>query len=268
MLLNQYGLKAKKKFGQNFLVSDEIITQIVKKAEITNEDVVLEIGPGLGTLTKELLKNAKKVIAVELDEDMIEILKGRFLADNLEIINDDILQLDLNEVTNKYGKIKVVANLPYYITTPIVMKLLESKYDIKTITVMVQKEVGERICSSNLDRENSAITIAINYYANAKMVLDVPRDLFFPSPDVDSVVVRLDVLEKPPVDVFDEKLFFRIVKMAFSQRRKTILNSLSSMEFSKEKVREVLDKLGLDQKLRAEDLSISDFANISNEIVK
>ena len=265
MLLNQYGLKAKKKFGQNFLVSEEIITDIVKRAEITNEDVVLEIGPGLGTLTKELLKKAKKVIAVELDEDMCGILKQRFLDDKLEIVNEDILKLDLNEITKEYGTIKVVANLPYYITTPIVMKLLEGKYDISTITVMVQKEVGERLCSTSKDRENSAITIAINYYAKATMVIDVPRDLFYPSPDVDSVVIRLDVLKTPPVKVKNEKVFFKIVKTAFSQRRKTILNSLSS-GYDKEIIKNILEKLNLDIKLRAEDLSIEDYASISNEL--
>ena len=265
MLLNQYGLKAKKKFGQNFLVSEEIITDIVKRAEITNEDVVLEIGPGLGTLTKELLKKAKKVIAVELDEDMCGILKQRFLDDKLEIVNEDILKLDLNEITKEYGTIKVVANLPYYITTPIVMKLLEGKYDISTITVMVQKEVGERLCSTSKDRENSAITIAINYYAKATIVIDVPRDLFYPSPDVDSVVIRLDVLKTPPVKVKNEKVFFKIVKTAFSQRRKTILNSLSS-GYDKEIIKNILEKLNLDIKLRAEDLSIEDYASISNEL--
>ncbi len=266
MLLNQYGLKAKKKFGQNFLVSEDVITEIVKKAEITNEDVVLEIGPGLGTLTKELLKSAKKVIAVELDEDMCDILKNRFLDEKLVILNEDILKLDLNEITKENGTIKVVANLPYYITTPIVMKLLEGKYDISTITVMVQKEVGERLCSTSKDRENSAITIAINYYAKAKQVIDVPRDLFYPSPDVDSVVIRLDVLKTPPVQVKDEKTFFKIVKLAFSQRRKTILNSLSSSNYDKETIKAILNKLNLDEKLRAEDLSINNYADISNEL--
>ncbi|MBR6252543.1 MAG: 16S rRNA (adenine(1518)-N(6)/adenine(1519)-N(6))-dimethyltransferase RsmA [Clostridia bacterium] len=266
MLLNQYGLKAKKKFGQNFLINQDIIDSIIEKSEITQNDVVLEIGPGLGTLTKELLKHSKRVIAVELDEDMCNILKNRFDNGNLEVICDDILKIDLNEFTNKYGSIKVVANLPYYITTPIIMKLLESEYKIDSITVMVQKEVGDRICSTSKDRENSSITIGINYYAKPKIIIDVPKENFFPSPEVDSCVIKLDVLEKPPVNVKDKDKFFNIVKMAFSQRRKTILNSLSSSNYSKEQVANVLEKLNLDSKLRAEDLSIEDYANISNEI--
>ena len=266
MLLNQYNLKAKKKFGQNFLINSDIINGIIEKSGITKDDVVLEIGPGLGTLTKELLKNSKKVIAVELDEDMCNILRGRFDDENLEVVNDDILKVDINEYTNKYGKIKVVANLPYYITTPIIMKLLESDYDIDTITVMVQKEVGERVCSTSNDRENSAITIGISYYAKASIIIDVPKENFFPSPEVDSCVIKLQVLDKPSVEVEDKEKFFKIVKLAFSQRRKTILNSLSSGAYSKEQVLGVLTKLNLDTKLRAEDLSIDDYANISNGI--
>ena len=267
MLLNQYGLKAKKKFGQNFLINKDVIDKIIEKSEVCMDDIVLEIGPGLGTLTKELLKNAKRVIAVELDEDMVNILKARFDNENLEIINEDILKIDLNKITEKYGKIKVVANLPYYITTPIIMKLLESKYDISSITVMVQKEVGERICSTKDDRENSSITISINYYAKPHIIIDVPKEDFYPSPEVDSCVIRLDVLDKPPVEVNDEKKFFKLIKSAFSQRRKTILNSLSSGEFSKEQVLNALEKLNIDTKLRAEDLSIYDYANIANKLM-
>ncbi len=264
MLLNQYGLKAKKKFGQNFLINEEIINQIIEKSEVTKNDTVLEIGPGLGTLTKHLIKSAKRVLAVELDEDMCDVLQSRFNDENLEIINEDILKLDLNEYTKKYGSLKVVANLPYYITTPIIMKLLESEYDISSITVMVQKEVGERICSTSQDRENSSITISINYYAKPKIIIDVPKENFLPSPEVDSCVIKLDVLDKPPVDVKDREKFFKIIKSAFSQRRKTILNSLSSGGYEKPHVLEVLNKLGLDEKLRAEDLDINDYANISN----
>ena len=264
MLLNQYGLKAKKKFGQNFLINEEIINQIIEKSEVTKEDTILEIGPGLGTLTKHLIKSAKKVLAVELDEDMCDVLHSRFNDDNLEIINEDILKIDLNEYTKKYGTLKVVANLPYYITTPIIMKLLESEYDISSITVMVQKEVGERICSTSQDRENSSITISINYYAKPKIIIDVPKENFLPSPEVDSCVIKLDVLDKPPVDVKDKDKFFKLIKSAFSQRRKTILNSLSSGGYEKQHVLEVLNELNLSEKLRAEDLDIKDYANISN----
>ena len=266
MLLNQYGLKAKKKFGQNFLINRDIVTNIIEKADITNNDTVLEIGPGLGTLTKELIKVAKRVIAVELDEDMCDILNSRFNADNLEIINADILKLDLNEYTKKYGKIKVVANLPYYITTPIIMKLLESNYDISEIVVMVQKEVAERICSTKKDRENSSITISINYYAAPAIIIDVPKDNFLPAPEVDSCVIKLTILDKPPVELKDKEQFFKIVKFAFSQRRKTILNSLSSGGYDKIELQRVFDELNLDSKLRAENLDIQDFANIANKL--
>lgn len=268
MLLNQYGLRANKKLGQNFLINQQIIDEIIEKAEITKEDVVLEIGPGLGSLTKALIQNAKKVIVVELDDNMIPILKNRFGEENLEIIHEDILKINLNDIIKANGRIKVVANLPYYITTPIVMKLLEEEYDIESITVMVQKEVGERLCAKAGDRELGAVTIAVNYYSNAKMVIDVPKENFLPAPEVDSCVIRLDVLKEPPVELKDKKAFFRLVKAAFSQRRKTINNSLASGGYNKEDIIKVLEELQLNPKLRAEDLSIQDFANISNLLLK
>ena len=254
MLLNQYGLRANKKLGQNFLINQQIIDEIIEKSQITKEDTILEIGPGLGSLTKALMQNAKRVIAVELDENMVNILKNRFNNENLEIINEDILKIDLNEITNKYGKIKVVANLPYYITTPIVMKLLEEEYNIESITVMVQKEVGERLCAEPGSRDFGAVTVGVNYYSNSKIIIDVPKDNFMPVPEVDSCVIKLDILNEPPVAVKDKKRFFRLVKAAFSQRRKTINNSLASGEFSKENVLNTLSKLGIDAKLRAENL--------------
>ena len=267
MLLNQYGLRANKKLGQNFLINEQVINEIIEKSNIDKDDTVLEIGPGLGSLTKALLNNAKRVIAVELDENMVNILKNRFNNENLEIINDDILKVDLNQIINKYGKIKVVANLPYYITTPIVMKLLEDEYDIESITVMVQKEVGKRLCAEPGSRDFGAVTVGVNYYSKAKIVIDVPKDNFLPIPEVDSCVIKLDILDTPPVELKDKKRFFRLVKAAFSQRRKTINNSLASGEFSKDAVLQVLNKLGIDAKLRAENLSIQDFANITNELI-
>ena len=225
MLLNQYGLRANKKLGQNFLINEEIIGEIVEKSCITKDDTILEIGPGLGSLTKALLNKSKRVIAVELDGNMINILKNRFNQKNLEIINDDILKIDLNEITKKYGKIKVVANLPYYITTPIIMKLLEEEYNIESITVMVQKEVGERLCAVPGSKDFGAVTIGVNYYSNAKIIIDVPKENFLPAPEVDSCVIKLDILEKPPIKLKDKKRFFKLVKAAFSQRRKTINNS-------------------------------------------
>ena len=196
---------------------------------------------------------------------MVELLKTRFgLYDNFEIIYGDVLKIDLKELTNGYDNVKVVANLPYYITTPIIMKLLEDKLDIKSITVMVQKEVGERICATYKDKEYGAITVSVLYYTSPKIIIDVPKDNFLPAPEVDSCVIKLDLLDKPRVEVKDEKLFFRLVKGAFTQRRKTINNSLTCVGKSKEEIKDILKQLNIDEKLRAENLSIEQYALIAN----
>lgn len=268
-ILNKYGLRANKKLGQNFLINESIIYDIVKKANVTKEDVVIEIGPGLGSLTKELINNAKKVIAIELDPNMIDILKSRFgIFDNFEVIYGDVLKIDLEELIKGYDSVKVVANLPYYITTPIIMKLLEDKLKIKSITVMVQKEVGERICATYKDKEYGAITVSVQYYSEPQIIIDVPKENFLPAPEVDSCVIRLDMREKPLVSLKDEKLFFRLVKGAFTQRRKTINNSLTCSGKSKEEIIAALNKLGIDSKLRAENLSIQQYADIANTLVE
>ena len=268
-ILNKYGLRANKKLGQNFLINESIIYDIVKKANVTKEDVVIEIGPGLGSLTKELINNAKQVIAIELDPNMIDILKSRFgIFDNFEVIYGDVLKIDLEELIKGYDSVKVVANLPYYITTPIIMKLLEDKLKIKSITVMVQKEVGERICATHKDKEYGAITVSVQYYSEPQIIIDVPKENFLPAPEVDSCVIRLDMREKPPVSLKDEKLFFRLVKGAFTQRRKTINNSLTCSGKSKEEIIAALNKLGIDSKLRAENLSIQQYADIANTLVE
>ena len=268
-ILNKYGLRANKKLGQNFLINESIIYDIVKKANVTREDVVIEIGPGLGSLTKELINNAKKVIAIELDPNMIDILKSRFgIFDNFEVIYGDVLKIDLEELIKGYDSVKVVANLPYYITTPIIMKLLEDKLKIKSITVMVQKEVGERICATHKDKEYGAITVSVQYYSEPQIIIDVPKENFLPAPEFDSCVIRLDMREKPPVFIKDEKLFFRLVKGAFTQRRKTINNSLTCSGKSKEEIMAALNKLGIDSKLRAENLSIQQYADIANTLVE
>lgn len=268
-ILNKYGLRANKKLGQNFLINESIIYDIVKKANVTKEDVVIEIGPGLGSLTKELINNAKKVIAIELDPNMIDILKSRFgIFDNFEVIYGDVLKIDLEELIKGYDSVKVVANLPYYITTPIIMKLLEDRLKIKSITVMVQKEVGERICATHKDKEYGAITVSVQYYSEPQIIIDVPKENFLPAPEVDSCVIRLDMREKPPVFLKDEKLFFRLVKGAFTQRRKTINNSLTCSGKSKEEIMAALNKLGIDSKLRAENLSIQQYADIANTLVE
>ena len=268
-ILNKYGLRANKKLGQNFLINESIIYDIVKKANVTKEDVVIEIGPGLGSLTKELINNAKKVIAIELDPNMIDILKSRFgIFDNFEVIYGDVLKIDLEELIKGYDSVKVVANLPYYITTPIIMKLLADKLKIKSITVMVQKEVGERICATHKDKEYGAITVSVQYYSEPQIIIDVPKENFLPAPEVDSCVIRLDMREKPLVSLKDEKLFFRLVKGAFTQRRKTINNSLTCSGKSKEEIIVALNKLGIDSKLRAENLSIQQYADIANTLVE
>lgn len=266
-ILKKYGLRANKKLGQNFLINEEIINQIIEKADVNKNDTIIEIGPGLGSLTAKLLENANKVIAIELDSNMSNILKERFcLYDNFELIEKDVLKVDLNKIVEKYDSVKVVANLPYYITTPIIMKLLEEKLKLKSITVMVQKEVGERFCAVPNSKEYGAITISINYYTKPEIIIDVPKENFEPMPEVDSCVIKLDVRNVPPVELKNEKDFFNLIKAGFSQRRKTINNSLASMGISKEKIKNVLEKLGIDSKLRAENLTMEQFADISNNM--
>ena len=266
-ILKKYGLRANKKLGQNFLINEEIINQIIEKADVNKNDTIIEIGPGLGSLTAKLLENANKVIAIELDSNMSNILKERFcLYDNFELIENDVLKVNLNEIIEKYESVKVVANLPYYITTPIIMKLLEERLKLKSITVMVQKEVGERFCAVPNSKEYGAITISINYYTKPEIIIDVPKENFEPMPEVDSCLIKLDVRNVPPVELKNEKDFFNLIKAGFSQRRKTINNSLASMGISKEKIKNVLEKLGIDSKLRAENLTMEQFADISNNM--
>lgn len=267
-LLNKYKLKANKNLGQNFLINQQIIDDIVKVANVNEDDLIIEIGPGLGSLTSKLADNAKKVVAIELDQNMIEILKERFsLYKNVEIIHGDIMKVDLKEIIGEEKNVKIVANLPYYITTPIVMKLLEENLKMKSITVMVQKEVGERFCAIPGGKEYGAITVSINYYSDPKIVLDVPKDNFNPIPEVDSCVVQLK-LKKNHIELKDKKLFFRLIKIAFSQRRKNIGNSLTGIGMTKQEVKEMLEALSLDINLRAENLSINQYAQIANYIAK
>lgn len=265
-LLKKYNLKAKKSLGQNFLISEEIVNNIVEVAGVSNEDTIIEIGPGLGTLTSKLAENAKEVIAIELDDSMITVLTERFsLYDNVKLIHADVLKTDLKELIKGKSSVKVVANLPYYITTPIVMKLLEENLDIVQITVMVQKEVGERFTAMPNGKEYGAITVSINYYTEPSIVIDVPRDNFDPVPDVDSCVVNLKV-RKERVELKNEKNFFKVIKAAFSQRRKNIGNSLVGVRKSKQEVKEMLDTLKIDSNLRAENLSLENFAQIADYI--
>lgn len=273
-ILKKYGIHANKSLGQNFLINEEVINQIIEKAEIDENDLVIEIGPGLGTLTSRLLEKAGKVICVELDDRMITILNDRFkLYNNFELIHDDILKVDLNKIINEnllennnINKIKIVANLPYYITTPIIMKLLEEKLNITSITVMIQKEVADRLIAVPGEKNAGAITYSVYYYAEAEKVLDVANNSFIPEPSVTSTVIKLNIRKEPVIQIKDEKLMFKIIKQAFMQRRKTLVNALSNMDIfkSKEEIVKVLEDLNINTKVRGEALTIEQYAQITN----
>ena len=273
-IMKKYNLIANKGYGQNFLIDENIVDSIINESEITKEDLIIEIGPGLGTLTQKLLDVSGHTISVELDPNMITVLNDRFsLYNNFTLINQDILKVDLNSLINNLlkeknlKKAKVVANLPYYITTPIIMKLLEEKLNLTSITVMVQKEVAERLTIEPGKGDTGAITYTIRYYSNPKIILNVPKESFIPSPKVDSAVIKLDILNKPPINIKDEELFFKIIKYAFMQKRKTFINSLSNSKLvNKELLEQMLKELNIDSKIRAENLKITDFENITNYI--
>lgn len=274
-IMKKYGIYANKSLGQNFLIDDNVVKSIADSANISDEDLVIEIGPGLGTLTNELLQRAKKVIAVELDTRMIKILEDRFaLYKNLEIINNDILKVDLNTIINNEKKsngiknVKIVANLPYYITTPIIMKLLEDGGDYESITVMIQKEVADRLCEIPGGKQSGAITYSVYYYAEATKILKVSREAFIPSPEVDSEVINLKIRKEAPVKVNSEEKLFKVIKYAFMQRRKTLINALSKCELfkDKEQLRQILNELNINEKVRGEELTLQDFADIVNQL--
>ena len=275
-LMKKYNIKANKNLGQNFLIDEEAINTIVESSNIKEKDLVIEIGPGLGTLTKMLLERAKKVICIELDENMVNILEDRFkLYKNIEILNQDILRTDLREIIKKEKQsgnvenVKIVANLPYYITTPIVMMLLEKKLDLDSITVMVQKEVAERLIAIPGHKNTGAITYTVYYYADSCKVLEVPNTSFIPEPEVTSEVIKLKIRKEPPVKTKSEDLMFKIIKGAFMQRRKTLLNSLTNFKIFDDKKMglEVLKRVGLKENVRAEELSLENFAQIADVLI-
>lgn len=274
-LMKKYGLTANKKLGQNFLVDGNVVEGIIDAADIQKEDLIIEIGPGLGSLTNQIVQKAGKVIAIELDDRMIKILQERFfLYDNLQILHEDILQIGLNELIKKEKKqaniknVKIVANLPYYITTPIIMKLLEEKLEIQTITVMIQKEVADRLTAIPGEKLSGAITYSVYYYAEAKKILQVPNSSFIPEPEVESEVIQLTLRKEPPVTITDEKQFFSIIKSAFMQRRKTLVNALSNSNLfqNKEEIYTMLKQLQINEKVRGEALTMEQFAKIQNYI--
>lgn len=276
-IMKKYHIKANKSLGQNFLIDDKVVEQIITKSCVNEHDLVIEIGPGLGTLTKFLLEKAKKVICIELDKKMIKILEDRFtLYNNFELLHNDILKVDLNSIIKKEKEnsditgVKIVANLPYYITTPIIMKLLEEQLDLESITVMVQKEVADRLIATPGSKDTGAITYSVYYYATSEAILEVPKDSFIPEPEVTSKVIRLQIRKVPPVEVKSKKVMFKIIKSAFMQRRKTLLNALSNTKvfLNKEEGLAILKKLNLPDDIRAEKLTLQDFANITNEFIK
>ncbi len=272
-ILKKYNISANKKLGQNFLIDDDIIQNIIDAAELKETDLVIEIGPGLGTLTSKLLEKAGKVIAIELDEKMLKVLNDRFsLYNNFILINNDVLKVDLNKIIEEnleqLKSVKIVANLPYYITTPIIMKLLESKLKIETITVMVQKEVADRITATPGDKLSGAITYSVDYYAKAEEVVFVSKSCFMPSPEVDSAVIKLEIRKEPKVNVLNEEMFFKVIKASFMQRRKTLINGLmnSGIIKDREKLNAILKEANIDSNIRGEKLTIEQFANLSNLI--
>ncbi len=274
-ILKKYGISANKSLGQNFLINEEVIKKMIEGAEVSKNDLIIEIGPGLGTLTKELLEKAGKVIAIELDKRMIEILSDRFaLYTNFELINQDVLKVNLKELisNNKIqnGTVKIVANLPYYITTPIIMKLLEEKLEVESITVMVQKEVADRLIEKPGGKNSGAITYSVYYYATSANIIEVMPESFIPEPSVESEVIKLTIRKQVPVQIQNEELLFKIIKYAFMQRRKTLVNALekSGIFNSKEEIIKILKKLNLNDRVRGEALSLEDYANITNLVTK
>ena len=277
-LLKKYRIKANKSLGQNFLIDDDALQDIVNGANISDNDLVIEIGPGLGTLTKLLLKKAKKVVCIELDKKMVKILKERFILDkNLEIINSDILKLNIDALIKKEKEqnpdiknVKIVANLPYYITTPIIMYLIENNLDIESITIMIQKEVAERLITIPGTNDTGAITYTIYYYCEGQKIREVENTCFIPEPEVTSEVINLQMRKVPPVKVKDKKVFFNIIKSAYMQRRKTLLNSLSNVGVfqNKEQGEKILKSIGLRTDIRPENMSIEDFARLTEKFLQ
>lgn len=271
-VLNRYKFAFQKKFGQNFLIDTHVLERIIDEAGITPDDFVLEIGPGIGTMTQYLACAAREVVAVEIDKVLIPILEGDTLKafDNVTVINEDILKVDINKlVEEKNGgrPIKVVANLPYYITTPIIMCLFESHVPIESITIMVQKEVADRMKTGPGSKEYGALSLAVQYYANPEIVANVPPNCFMPRPNVGSAVIRLTRHETPVVDVKDEKLMFRIIRASFNQRRKTLVNGLKNsgeINFTKEQIEAAITAIDKPLTIRGEALTLAEFAALSN----
>ena len=270
-LLNRHGFKFSKALGQNFLINPTVCPRMAEACGADENTGVIEVGPGFGVLTAELAKRAKKVVSIELDERLLPVLDETLAEfDNVEVINSDVLKVDLHKlIEEKFSgmKVAVCANLPYYITSPVIMHLLESKLPVENITVMVQKEAAQRLCAPVGSRDAGAVTVAVDYYADAEKIFDVSAGSFMPAPKVDSSVIRLNVRKQPPISLSDEKLFFRMVKAVFAQRRKTAANSISAgMSLPKETVYKAIEASGYSENVRAESFTLNELASLANEI--
>lgn len=273
-IIKKYEFNFKKNFGQNFLVDERVLDKIISAAEIDKNDLVIEVGPGIGTLTQAMAKKAGKVISVEIDKTLVPILDELLEDyDNIEIINEDILKVDIKSIidANKGMRVKMVANLPYNITTPIIMNILEKHIPMDSLTVMIQKEVAYRMNAKPSTKDYGALSLVTQYYCEPYLVANVPQNCFMPRPNVDSAVIKLSILGKPPVEVDNEEFMFIFIKVAFSQRRKTLVNCIASnsiVNLSKEDIGNVLKSCGYDERVRGESLSLDDYALLSNKFLK
>jgi 16S rRNA (adenine1518-N6/adenine1519-N6)-dimethyltransferase len=264
-LVKKYNFKFTKSLGQNFLVDDSVLYDIVDGAEVNDEDFIIEIGPGVGTLTAQLLMKAKRVTAIELDNDLIPILQEELGSnENFNLIHKDALKVDFEELIGDEKSVKLVANLPYYVTTPIILKLLKDGYKFKSLTIMIQKEVAERINAEPDCKEYGALSVLVQYYCNTSIIRKVPPTCFIPRPKVESIVIKLDRLEEPRVKPKDTKLMFELVRAGFNMRRKTLWNASKTLKVDKEKLEEAFEKSGIDPKRRAETLTLQEFATLSD----
>ena len=267
-LVKKYNFKFSKSLGQNFLIDDSVLTDIVEGAEVNKDDLIIEIGPGVGSLTAQLIGKAKKVVSIELDNDLIPILQeelGQY--ENFTLIHKDALKVDFNEIIGDEKSVKLVANLPYYVTTPIIVKLLKDNYNFKSLTIMIQKEVAERINAEPNCKEYGALSLLVQYYCDTKIVRKVSPGSFIPRPKVDSIVIRLDKLSEKRVEVKDEKLMFEIIRNAFNMRRKTMWNAVKFLGMKKEEIEKAFELSEIDQKRRGETLSLHEFALLSDNII-
>lgn len=268
-LVKKYNFKFSKSLGQNFLIDDSVLDDIVEGAAVNDKDLVIEIGPGVGTLTAQLLKKAKRVVSIELDKDLIPILQGELGEQpNFFLIHKDALKVDYNEIIGEEQSVKLVANLPYYVTTPIIVRLLKEGYNFKSLTIMIQKEVAERINAEPNCKEYGALSLLVQYYCKTKIIRNVAPSCFIPRPKVDSIVIRLDRLEKPAVDAKDVDLMFEIIRNSFNMRRKTLLNGVKFLGLPKENLEEAFDEANIDPRRRGETLSLKEFADLSDAILK